>query len=143
MIDTVLPDPATPFGRRVAKRLRHEQVIWMTTVGADGTPQPNPVWFLKEDDGLLVYSRADAHRLRHIRHRPRVSLHFDGNGRGGDIVVIHGRAAVIDDVLPPDRNAAYLEKYAAGIRRVSGGAEAFAVAYPVPIRIEVTRVRGF
>ena len=43
---TVLPDAGTPFGDRVRERLVDEQVIWLTTVGADGTPQPNPVWFL-------------------------------------------------------------------------------------------------
>lgn len=68
MTDTVLPDPESPVGKRVAERLDGEQVIWLTTVGADRTPQPNPVWFIKEDEGLLVYNRADAHRLKHIRH---------------------------------------------------------------------------
>ena len=38
----VLPDPQSPFGARVRERLRDENVIWFTTVGADGTPQPNP-----------------------------------------------------------------------------------------------------
>jgi hypothetical protein len=42
-MSSVLPDPATPFGERVARRLREEAVIWLTTMGADGTPQPNPV----------------------------------------------------------------------------------------------------
>jgi hypothetical protein len=48
MAHDVLPDPETPFGEKVARRLRTEMVIWFTTVGADGTPQPNPVWFLAE-----------------------------------------------------------------------------------------------
>ncbi|WAX58089.1 hypothetical protein M6B22_04785 [Jatrophihabitans cynanchi] len=37
---TVLPAAGTPFGDRVRERLADEQVIWLTTVGADGTPQP-------------------------------------------------------------------------------------------------------
>ena len=36
-------DPSTPFGERVRRRLRDVVVVWLNTVGADGTPQPNPV----------------------------------------------------------------------------------------------------
>src|SRR5438132_1268065 len=31
-----LPDPSTPFGERVARRLREERLIWLTTVDARG-----------------------------------------------------------------------------------------------------------
>ena len=69
-----LPDPATPFGERVARRLRDERLIWFTTVDAKGTPQPTPVWFLWDEatSTILVYSRADAKRLAHIQQNPRV-----------------------------------------------------------------------
>ena len=40
----VIPDPSTPFGERVQRRLREELLVWLTTVGRDGAPQPNPVW---------------------------------------------------------------------------------------------------
>jgi len=38
MPESVLPDPSTPFGERVRRRLSEEQVIWITTVGKDGAP---------------------------------------------------------------------------------------------------------
>src|SRR3954451_7916261 len=60
MMATILPDPATPFGERVAQRLREEVVIWLTTTGADGTPQPAPVWFLWEGETFLIYTLANA-----------------------------------------------------------------------------------
>lgn len=143
MSDSVLPDPTTRFGARVRDRLRKEQVIWFTTVGADGTPQPNPVWFLWHEGDVLVYNRADAHRLKHIERRPQVALHFDGDGKGGDVVVLKGPAQVVDDVPPPHALRAYAEKYAKGMLRVSGSAEAFSEAYPVPVRVRITGVRGF
>ncbi len=34
------------YGERVRRRLTGEMTIWLTTVGRDGTPQPNPVGFL-------------------------------------------------------------------------------------------------
>jgi len=143
MTDTAFPDPATAFGRRVRERLRSEQVAWLTTVGADGTPQPNPVWFLWDDTGILVYNRPDAHRLTHLSARPRVSLHLEGDGRGGDIVVLAGLARIPDPHPLPHELPAYLDKYREAMIRVSGSPEVFSEGYPVPIRIEVTRVRGF
>lgn len=139
----LLPDPSTDFGERVRRRLRDEQVIWFTTVGGDGTPQPNPVWFLWEEDSCLVYNRSDANRLTHLRSRPQACLHFDGNGRGGDIVVLTGRAQILKGHPLPHEQAGYLDKYRASMMRVSGSLEAFSEAYPVPVRIDVVRVRGF
>src|SRR5690348_7069430 len=86
----VIPDPATAFGERVRRRLTDETAIWLTTVGRDGTPQPNPVGFLWDGrDGLLIYSQANARRLANIRRRPQVSLNLDSHG-GEDVVVLNG-----------------------------------------------------
>jgi PPOX class probable F420-dependent enzyme len=139
----VLPDPATDFGKRVRRRLSDEQVMWFTTVGGDGTPQSNPVWFLWEDTSVLVYNRSDAKRLTHIPSRPQVCLHFDGDGHGGDIVVLTGRAGVLAGHPLPHQLPGYLDKYRESMTRVSGSPEAFSQAYPVPVRVEVVRVRGF
>jgi PPOX class probable F420-dependent enzyme len=136
--------PSGAFGDRVRTRLRDERVVWLTTVGADGTPQPNPVWFLWEDPAtVLVYNRRDAFRLAHIARRPRVALNFDGDGTGSDIVVLTGSARVVDDRPGPDSHPAYLAKYDAAMRRVSGSIATFAADYPVPMEITVERVRGF
>lgn len=141
---SVLGDPSTPFGERVRHRLRTELVIWFTTVGADGTPQPNPVWFLwDEGDSVLVYNRRDAHRLAHVEQRPRVSLHFDGNGRGGDIVVFRGEARLSDAEPPPHALPAYRDKYEQHMLRVRASLEAFSDAYPVALRVQIGGVRGF
>src|SRR5438045_8206452 len=109
----VMPPTSTPFGERVARRLRDERIIWLTTVGADGTPQPNPVWFLwdGETDTFLIYSLPNAARVVNIRRNPRVSLNLDGNGRGGDIVVITGEAHLRPDEPPADQIPDYVEKY--------------------------------
>src|SRR3954453_942130 len=86
--------PDTEFGQRVRQRLRDERLIWFTTTSADGTPQPNPVWFLWEEDhdSVLIYNATQAKRIAHVAVRPRVSLNFQANEHGGDIVVITGIA---------------------------------------------------
>jgi len=83
-----LPDVSTEFGVRVARRLREEQIAWLTLIDGPGTPQPAPVWFLWDDGpgSALVYSHGEAKRLDHLAANPRVALHLNGDGRGGDIV---------------------------------------------------------
>ena len=138
---SVLPGGA--FGERVARRLREDYAIWLVTVGADGTPQPNPVWFVWDGaDSVLVYNRTDANRLAHVVARPNVALHLDGDRHGGDIVVLAGTARRAEDEPPPHENADYLTKYEAGMTRVSGSPAAFSAAYPVPLRIAIRRIRG-
>lgn len=139
----VLPSADTPFGERVRRRLRDEVCIWLTTVGADGTPQPNPVWFVWDDGDVLIYNRDNARRLDHLRGGSRVSLHFNANARGGDVVVLAGRAEVSAAEPPAHEMAAYLNKYRDDMIRVSGSLEAFSATYSVPLRVRVSRVRGF
>jgi PPOX class probable F420-dependent enzyme len=52
-------DESTEFGQRVARRMREDSAIWLTTVAPDGTPQPTPVWFVWDGTGsVLMYSQA-------------------------------------------------------------------------------------
>jgi PPOX class probable F420-dependent enzyme len=116
----------------------------LTTVGRDGTPQPNPVWFVRDGaDAVLVYNRRDAQRLVHLRRSPRLALHLNSNARGGDIIVLAGIGVVDESVPPPHEHGAYLQKYEQHMVRVSGTVERFSEEYPVPLRVTVERVRGF
>lgn len=139
-----LPDPATPFGERVARRLQNERLIWLTTVDSRGTPQPTPVWFLWDEAAstFLIYSRADAKRLEHLQQNSRVSLNFDGNGSGGNIIVITGQAQISPNDPPADQLPAYVEKYRDFIARSYTTPENFASIYSVALRIHPTTIRG-
>ena len=135
-------DSETPFGRRAQRRLRDELIGWLITTSPDGTPQPVPVWFLWDrPDSFLVYSKPGTAKLRNIAERPRVALHLDGDGTGGDIVVVLGEAALADD--PPAHEVpAYVEKYAELIAGHTWTPESFAAEYSVAVRIAATRLRG-
>ena len=135
-------DTSTEFGQRAERRLREEWLAWLTTVDASGTPQPIPVWFLWDGaDSVLIYSKPDTPKLRAIARNPRVSLNLDGNGKGGDIVVLLGEAAVSADP-PAHAIPEYVEKYAPRLEFNRWAPEEFGSMYSVPIRIRVTRVRG-
>jgi PPOX class probable F420-dependent enzyme len=136
-------DQDTEFGARAARRLRDEVVIWMTTITPDGAPLPRPVWFLWDgDDSVVLYSRQSP-RVRNIEANPRVTVHFDGDGDGGDIIVFTGTAEVDPQLPPVDRSPAYIEKYDDHIARLGMTPESFAAAYSVPVRVRLTRLDGF
>jgi PPOX class probable F420-dependent enzyme len=136
-------DTTTPKGSRAAERLAEEKIGWLTTVRPNGQPQTSPVWFLYRDGEFLVYSKAGTARTANIAANPRVSLNLDGNGLGGDIVVVEGEARIDRDALPADRVPDYVEKYAGFIARNGWTPESFAAGYPIPIRIRPTRYRAW
>jgi PPOX class probable F420-dependent enzyme len=135
-------DTGSEFGARVARRLAEEPIGWLTTVSANGTPQPSPVWFLWDGETVLIYSQPNTPKLRHIAANPRVSLNLDGNGRGGDIVILTGEARVDEAAPSSDTLPAYQAKYATGIRQLGMTAASFAQAYSIPIRFTPSRLRG-
>ncbi len=135
-------DFTTPFGQRAAGRLQQEEIIWLTTVGDDGMPQPSPVWFLWEGDTVLIYSQPKTPKVANIGSRPQVALHLDGDGKGGDIVVLTGRAEVSENAAPVTIPAAYLAKYAAGIKDIGMTPEQMAASFSAVIRVTPTKLRG-
>jgi len=135
-------DESTEFGARVARHLRDEIVVWLTTVTPRGTPLPMPVWFVWDGAGsVTMYSQPSA-RVRNIEANPRVSLNFSGDGRGGDIVVLSGVATIGQGAPPADQNSDYLAKYHEHIARIGMTPETFVERYSVPVRIELERLRG-
>lgn len=127
-------------GGRAAARLTNERIAWLTTVAADGTPQTSPIWFHWDGDGILLYS-LDSPRIRNIARSPRVSLHLDGNGMGGDIVIVEGTARIDTATPPAAENADYLAKYKPVMDDYGWTPEWFAGRYSVPIRIAPTKYR--
>ncbi len=135
-------DIATEFGRRVARRLAEEQIIWLTTIDSHGTPQPRPVWFLWDGETFLIYSLPGAAKLRHAAERPQVALHLDSDGQGGDIVVFTGRAEIDQAASPADQAPAYAAKYQSGIAGIGMTSGEFAASYSVALRVTPLKLRG-
>ena len=136
-------DTTSEFGARVERRLQQDKVIWLVTTSRDGTPQPSPVWFLWNGQTVLIYSQPDKPKVQNIRRSPRVALHFDSDGNGGDIVVLSGDARVAEHLPPADKVADYVRKYADDIPDIGHSPESMAREYSVPIEVTPTRLRGF
>lgn len=135
-------DLSTEFGRRVARRLNEERVIWLTTVDRNGTPQPRPVWFWWNGESFLMYSRPGMHKLEQLEIHSKAALHLDSDGRGGDIVVFTGEAHVDPTSPPADKVPAYAEKYRSSFERIHMTVTEFAQTYSVAIRFYPAKLRG-
>lgn len=135
-------DTGSDHDRHAQDRLATDMVGWLTTVTPEGQPQTFPIWFLWEDGEALVYSDRRARRNVNIAANPKVTLHLNDNGKGGDVVVIEGDAR-IDASAPrlPD-HVAYRAKYEQWIIEFTGTAEEMDVLYNVAIRIRPTRGRA-
>ncbi len=137
-------DESSEFGARVARHLREEMIVWLTTVTPSGTPLPRPVGFLWDGgENVSVYSQPGA-RIRNIARNPKVTLNFGGDGAGEDIVVLSGTAEVDESGPSAAEDAAYVAKYATEFERFGGmTAESFAQRFSVPVRIRIRAVHGF
>jgi PPOX class probable F420-dependent enzyme len=134
-------DEKTEKGAHLAERLRKEQVVWLTTVRADGTPMPTPVWFLWDGDTILIYTLHDSLKLRNLAQNPRATLNFNSDESGGEVVVLTGKITIDPADVPPQRNAKYIEKYRQGLSDIDLTPENFAKNYSTPLRFHPERVR--
>jgi len=137
-------DWTTKFGRKVKRHLKSEYVVWLTTIGADLTPQPRPVWFVWEGSSFVIFSQPHAHKVRHITARPEVALHFNTDETGdADVIVFLGNAALDLNVPPAHKLSAYFKKYRTGIAGLKMTPEQYSDEYSVAIRVTPTGVRGW
>ena len=136
-------DPTTELGEAVTERLEDELIIWLTTIGTTGAAHPRPVWFLWEKDELLIYSKADGAKLRHIARDGRVALNFNTGEDGGSVAVINGLARIVADAPKATAVPAYIAKYKSAIADIGLTPESFAAAYSVTIRVTPEKLWGF
>lgn len=137
-------DFTSQFGRKVKKHLKQEYVVWLTTIGSDLSPQPRPVWFIWDGSSFLIFSKPDAHKLRHLALHPKVALNFNTDETGDkDVIIFIGRAA-IDAIAPPAHKVpVYFKKYSTGIAALGMTPEQFSREYSVAIRVTPTALRGW
>jgi PPOX class probable F420-dependent enzyme len=126
----------------IQERLDGELVAWMTTVNAAGQPQTSPVWFLVQDEVIVIYSLGRTPRTRNIAANPRVSLNLNSTPAGGEVVVIEGSAELVEDGPPADADAAYVAKYREQMADLGMTPASFAADYPVRIHVTPTRLRA-
>jgi PPOX class probable F420-dependent enzyme len=136
-------DTSTEFGSHVEKRLDHDTLAWLVTVGPDGTPHPTPVWFLWNGREFVLSSQPDKPKLRNIAANPRVALHLDSDGQGGNIVIVTGTARIDPAGHSDAEREAFVPKYADHLDRLGVAYDEFVASYSVTVRITPENLRGW
>lgn len=119
-----------------------EKVAWLTTVTPKGRPAPRPVWFVLEGDDIVLFSKPDTAKLKHLETNPEVSFHLNSDEHGGSILVVSGKAHVEEGKA--SEAPGYLDKYASFYAGIGFETPAdFDAAYSVRIRVVPERSWGY
>jgi PPOX class probable F420-dependent enzyme len=136
-------DTSSEFGALVDRRLKAEETIWLTTVDRGGTPQPTPVWFHWNGEDFLIFSQPNVAKIRNITANRRVALNFNTGEDGDNVAVFIGEARVADGPAAESRVAAYMTKYAEGIKRLNTTPESLLAEFSAVILVTPEKVRGW
>jgi PPOX class probable F420-dependent enzyme len=139
-VETMI-DLTSEFGRRVDQSLKHEEMIWLTTVTPAGAAQPNPVWFYWDGEAVILYSQPGSYRVRNILHIPRVALNLEDADvpRHNLVVNLSGARFNHNYVKPHPR---YEQKYSKYTPEMSLTFNQLVAENSVEITIKPTRLRG-
>jgi len=126
----------------VCTALDAEGIGWLTTVTSSGQPQSSAVWFVREDNTLVIYSKTTARKLINIVSNERVAFNLRGDEAGDTVVTLEGTAVIDREVRAPMDHPDYLVKYVSEIERLGWTPESFGGDYSTPVRITITRIRS-
>ena len=138
-------DFTSEFGQTVKRHLEEDYFIWLTTIDSNLTPQPRPVWFIWDNDSVLIFSEPKAHKIQHIKKYKNVALHFNTvDTKGEQDVIVFAGEAILDSNIPSAHEvSAYLKKYKTGMADLEMTPEEFSKKYLIAIRVTPSSVRGW
>jgi len=134
------PDPSTPSGEKILRRLREDLFLWLITVDANGTPHTLPLGFLWDEaqSSFLIYGTLEEDRddrLTHIQRNPKVGLHFNLDLGGADSFILTGEAKVSSEDPSSDQIPAWVAKYQTFFSQMGLTIQQAAMVVPVALRV--------
>jgi len=123
--------------------LRHDPVVWLSSVQSDGRPHLVPVWFWWDGSSILAFSKPHARKVANLRTRPAVMLAVGTPGPDYEVELIEADAelpGVESLTVMPD---AFAEKYRELLDRAGISARRFAEVYAQPIVLRPRRFLGY
>lgn len=137
-------DPENRSDAHVIERLDSDVIMWLSSVRPDGRAHLVPVWFLWEDGTILIFSQPNNQKIRNIAKNPGVMLSLETIDQGDDVVLIEGRAELLEgEGAPTATMPAYARKYEPLFRRMKWSAEEMATTFTQAIRVTPTRFIAF
>lgn len=104
----------------------------------------NSVWFVRDGDDLLVFSKPGQAKLANIARRPRVSLNLEATEDQEQVTIFTGRARVLDaSAVGQAILDRFADRYAVGMVDIGMTRAAYESTYTVVIRVTPDRLRGW
>lgn len=82
------------LSQKVKDFLQERRFTVLATINQDGTPQLTTMWYLFENDMIVMNTKAGRVKERNMRRDPRISVCFEN---GYSYLTISGTAELIDD----------------------------------------------
>ena len=125
------------------RALRGCQVLWLSSVGADGRPHVVPAWFVWDSGRIVLFSKPNARKLRNLRCEPRAMVAIGAPGPRFDVELIEAWAEMPCGTAANLMPRAFVTKYRALLRRSGLSLERFAEVYSQAIVLRPTRFLGY
>ena len=124
---------------RVQRFLETEPVIWLSSVGHDGSPHLVPTWFVWDGEAVVIVSKPGAVKVRNLRANPRAMLAVGDAEADFDVGLLEATAYLSEDPTPPALPVGFATKYAARIDELGLTSAQFARTYSQVIRLTPVR----
>ncbi len=128
---------------RLIRFLEREPVIWVSTVGADGSPHLVPTWFVWDGEHITILSKPGARKARDIAAEPRVMLAMGDADDDFDVGLLRARGAIDPDPTPLALPPGFLQKYGSRIADLGLTPAQFARTYACVIRLTPVKALGW
>ena len=84
----------TPLSEKARAFLKEKRFAVLATINSDGTPQLTTMWYLLEEDTIVMNTKAGRIKERNMRRDPRIAICVED---GYNYVTISGTVELIDD----------------------------------------------
>jgi len=137
-------DPTTNLAdARLTRFLETEPVLWLSTVGPDGSPNLVPTWFVWDGMHITIVSKPGARKARNLAHDPRATVALGDAEDDFDVGLLRARANLLPTSTPPALPDGFLAKYASQITELELTPVQFAATYAQQIQLTPTRALGW
>ncbi len=137
-------DPTTDLAAaRLTAFLEREPVLWLSTVGADGSPNLVPTWFAWDGASIVIVSKPGARKVRNVAADPRVMIALGDPDDDFDVGMLQARAEVVPGATPAVLPEGFAAKYAERIAALGLTQAQFAATYSTMIRLVPSRALGW
>lgn len=137
-------DPTTDLAdARLIRFLETEPVLWLSTVGPDGSPSLVPTWFVWDGRQVTIVSKPGARKVRNLAANPQAMIALGDADADFDVGMLRAEATLVPPTLPPTLPVGFLAKYGERIAELGLTPGQFAATYGLQIRLTPIRALGW